>query len=651
MQRDLRNVRRRIVAGAILLASPFYVFCGMNHICMAGHMQHPPYSMAHYANDVLWITCFLTAGVFCWKSNIHKRTTTFVLLALLFLLRIPLGSGGGASFIVELPLLILAAIFAIQSLCSAATDFSQAPREEKIAHRKKVAKHWGIAAIVIIGVAGAAFGTIRFWKLVRQLRAPVIAVSTLPFSQDIALTPGGACIFKFPDDKTLAVWCERTGPISLPGDSDLDLSYGEKPFERLEIAWIPQEDGSRVSGPYKSYIRSGGVMTWSSGPGHEYELYVGDKYRVGLREEGDKKGKLPVEVSIRLATSAERVRPEDEVDHLVSPLKMEDPAKRNGAIKKLQESLMHGSTYATPRWEYIVSKVQPLSEDPNPDVKRQAVHTLKVLGDLDSIMGAVTPKPTGGDLAAGTARSLGQFVKRSQNTSGKKAVYDHVRSFLESDDPQLRAFAVSFFTYADDLPEIRQHLIDAQKDPSVEVRLASILAMERVYPEREIPSHRIPMLSDESPEVVIMVMQSSVGYGSERELPLNAVREFINSDDKRIRLAAMNAIRFKDDAESESIFLPLTYNEDKEIKDAAICGLYGRCSKNVYQRFMELLNDDDPSVRRRIVDGLYFDEYVEAIPVLEEFVKTEQNELVLRKATESLNKLTRLQRKKQNESR
>lgn len=614
-------------------------------------MQHPPYSMAHYANDTLWILCFVVAGMFCWKSNIHKRTATFVLLLILFILRIPLGSGGGGSFIIELPLLVLTVIYAIRSLHSAAKDFSQASREEKITHRKKVAKHWGIAVVAIIALAMAVFGGIKFWKLARQLTSPVVAVSEIPFSHDVTLAPGDTCVFNLPDNKTLAIWCEKTGPISLSGDSNLDLSYGEKPFERLEITWIPQEDGSTVSGPYKSYIRSGGVTTWSSGPGHEYELYVGDTYRVGLREEGDKDGKLPVKVSIRLATHDERVRPEDEVDHLVSQLKMKDPAKSIRAIEKLQESLILGSTYATPRWEYIVSQLRPLSNDPNPDVKKQAVHTLMVLGDLDSIVAVITPKPTGDNLAADTARSLGQFVKRSKNTVGKKAVYDHVRSFLESDDPQMRAFAVSFFTYADDLPEIRQHLIDAQKDPSVEVRLASVLAMERVYPEREIPSHRIPMLSDESPEVVIMVMQSSVGYGSERELPLSAVREFINSDDKRIRLAAMNAITFKDDTESESIFLPLTYHEDKEIKDAAICGLYGRRSEKVYRRFMELLNDDDPDVRRRIVDGLYFDDYVEAIPVLEEFVKTEQNELVLQKAKESLNKLTRLRHKKQRESR
>jgi hypothetical protein len=47
----LKDLRRIIVASAILLATPFYLFCGTHHVCMYGHMQHPPYSSAHVAND------------------------------------------------------------------------------------------------------------------------------------------------------------------------------------------------------------------------------------------------------------------------------------------------------------------------------------------------------------------------------------------------------------------------------------------------------------------------------------------------------------------------------------------------------------------------------------------------------------------------
>lgn len=474
----------------------------------------------------------------------------------------------------------------------------------------------------------------------------MVTKKQIPFQKKLSLAPGNAVTVVLPDRKTLAVWCSKAGVLSLPGSSGLHLSYGEKAFKRLEIKWIPQSDGSRVAGPYKSYIRSGPVTTWSSGPGHEYILYVGDTYRVSLREEGDKNGELlPITLSVREATREEKVKPEDEVNYLVSQLKREDPAMRMRAIEKLQESLMLGCMYATPRWEYIVEQIRPLSRDPVPDVRKQADRTLLVLGDIGSIMKSIVPEPKGDALVPDTARRLGKFTKRSKDEKGKEKVYEHVKTFLGADSPELRAFAVSFFTYSDTLPEIRDDLVSAQEDSSAKVRKASVLAMEQVYPEREIPTHRIPMLNDESPEVVIMVMQSSVGYGSERELPISAVRRFINSNNKQVRLAAINAITFKDNRESEAILLPLTHHKDNDIKDAAICGLYGERSTTVYQRFLELLKDKDPNVRIRVLQGLYLDDYVQAIPYLEKHIQMEDDKDVLRVAKEALGKLRRLKAK------
>ena len=250
--------RRRTVAIPILLASPFYVFCGLNHICMAGHMQHAPYPIPHYANDALWIVCFIVAGVLCWKSNIHKRKTTFVLLLLLFLLRILLGSAGGASFILELPLLIVVAVFAIRSLRSAGKDFSEASQEEKRAHRRRVAKGWGIAAMVMVAGVGMIWGGSRLWKVLRQATSPVMEVSRLPFSHDITLTPGDAYTFKLPNDRTVAVWCRRNvGVIAAISDSDIGFQYGEKPFEGLEREVLRLPGGATTGGEYLSYIRQG----------------------------------------------------------------------------------------------------------------------------------------------------------------------------------------------------------------------------------------------------------------------------------------------------------------------------------------------------------------------------------------------------------
>ena len=373
---------------------------------------------------------------------------------------------------------------------------------------------------------------------------------------------------------------------------------------------------------------------------------MGDTYRVSLDVKGDKDGKLPIVVSIRLATSEERIKPQDEVDHFVSQLKQKKAVKRIDAIDKLQELLMLGSIYATPRWKYIVEQIKPLSEDRDPNVRKQASWALRYLGDIDSIMKVVVPRPKGSTLEAETARELGQWTKKSKSTKAKKKVYDHVKTFLDSDNPELRAFAVNFFSCSDAIPEVKQNLIDAQKDSSPKVRIASIWAMEQVYPEKEIPRHRIPMLNDKSPEVVIVVMQCSVGYGSERELPISAVKKFIKSDNKKIRLAAINAIQFKYSNESEAILLPLTRDKDKDIRVAATYALSGEKSEKAYQRFLELLHDSESLVRIRALQGLELDDYIEAIPHIKKYIKTEKDKDVLRIARQSLDKLQRLAAKK-----
>jgi len=475
-----------------------------------------------------------------------------------------------------------------------------------------------------------------------------INIPRVPYTRKIALTPGGACSFTFPNGKTLAIWCDKHGGFLDPfGGGGMSLSYGEKPFKELKSEEVALPDGGVTYGEYLSYIHSGGCITRSSEPGREYILFIDGAYRVSLREEGQKNNTLAVKVFVRQATKEESVRPSKVVDYLVSQLKVKEPAKRIRAIKKLHEELSLGDTYATPRWGYIVEQIRPLNKDPDPNVRKQATSTLRALGDLDSIMKVISPEPTGKALTADKARGLGQFTERSKDINGKKRVYGHVKKLLGSQNPELRAFAVNFFTYSDKLPEIRQQLIDAQKDPSPKVRQASVLAMAQVYPEEEIPKHRIPMLDDESDEVVITVMYSSIGYGMRRALPIAPVKKFINSSNKKVRLAAIHVVGFRDCKEAEEILLPLTHDKDREIKDAAICGLYGQRSEKAYQRFLELMKDSDPSVRIRVLEGLYYDDYVQAIPHLREFIKTEGDKKVLQEAKESLSKLTRLQQKRQ----
>lgn len=550
---------------------------------------------------------------------------------------------------------------AVVTACKILPDKRQSP-ELKPIFLLNVDNNWKISPLIsepfpVQNISEDQFGkqekTLKEWyrnqadthssKLCPEIK---ITNEQLPFQKDIVLKPGECFIVVFPNGNKLAVWCNGAGPLQLPGeDSDLDLGYGEQPFIRPEISWIPQPDGSRVSGPYKSYIRSGSVVTWSGGPGHEYNLFISDVYHVVLLEKGDKNGTLPVSLSVRLATKEEQVRPENEVEHLVGLLQQTDPRGKISAVQKLQEELMLGSTFAVPKWQYILEKIKPLVDDPDPGVKKEAAKTLRVLGDAGSIMKVIAPVPEKEFLKADEALALGQFAMRSKSQPDKERIYEHVKSFFSSDNPELRAFAVSFFTWSDISPEVKEQLIKAQNDSSPIVRKASILAMEKIYERNDIPKHRIPMLEDESPDVVTAVMESSTGFGTEEELPTDTVKKFLANDNKGIRLAAINAIQFKDNRESEALLLPLTHDPDKDIRVAATCALYGEKSKATFQRFLELLQDPDPLVRRRALEGFYLDDYIDAIPHIEAFMETEKDKGLLDAANEALEKLKRLKAK------
>jgi len=96
--------RHRLVAGAALLAgTPGFLFCGLAHICMAGHMQHPPYPLWQSISDVFWCLAFAVAALAGFGSDMSPRALFSFLALSLVALRFVAGSAGGASFLVELP--------------------------------------------------------------------------------------------------------------------------------------------------------------------------------------------------------------------------------------------------------------------------------------------------------------------------------------------------------------------------------------------------------------------------------------------------------------------------------------------------------------------------------------------------------------------
>jgi len=84
-----------------LIGFPAYVGCSMLHLCIGGHMQHPPYGAAHYAMDVFWVVLFLMAATRGYAARIHWSKAWFWAVLMLIVLRFPFGSYYGLAGIIE----------------------------------------------------------------------------------------------------------------------------------------------------------------------------------------------------------------------------------------------------------------------------------------------------------------------------------------------------------------------------------------------------------------------------------------------------------------------------------------------------------------------------------------------------------------------
>ena len=119
----MHDRRRIITAAALLVASPCYVFCGFSHICMCGHMQHPPFPLWHYANDFLWVTGYAIALVLCLRSNIPRWELVFGCTLFLILSRLLLDL-----FPLTVPISVLLMIVGIRGLWRPADHPTRKPR-------------------------------------------------------------------------------------------------------------------------------------------------------------------------------------------------------------------------------------------------------------------------------------------------------------------------------------------------------------------------------------------------------------------------------------------------------------------------------------------------------------------------------------------
>ena len=122
-----RRSLRMLAAMAALAAMPSYWWCGAKHVCMAGHMQHPPYSTWHVGNDVLWCSLLAIAALAGILSDFRGRLTLVGLGAALAFSRLGLGSGGGVLFPLEILVASAIALVAVLNLVRPTTQEASPP--------------------------------------------------------------------------------------------------------------------------------------------------------------------------------------------------------------------------------------------------------------------------------------------------------------------------------------------------------------------------------------------------------------------------------------------------------------------------------------------------------------------------------------------
>jgi HEAT repeat protein len=665
--------RRRIVTAiAILLAVPGYVICGLQHVCMAGHMQHPVYPPIHWLNDVGWLCAMVVAAVFCWKSNLRFKRSVFFGLIALAASRLLLGSGGSLFFLIEIPILAGVTLAALIGLKFPDIDRAGWTKQEWSAHRRNIIHKWvisiGAGAFAVLTV----FAAIKIIDVIRKKSAERIEITanSIPFKREITLKSGEAVVLVLPNQKTLAVWCEKPsgilrdihggrariplhclhqffpapGIVRIPRGVSASLQYGEQPFTSLEREEIALPGGGTTTGEYKSYIRQGPVMEGNLGRTREYILYV-NPFRISLDEQEVTTG-LRLIATVTEASEEERVGPKDEVDYHAKRLRHPDESVRMNAIFELEELLLCGSTYAEPRKAFIIAQLRSMENDPLEDVREVAAESLRKLGDPQHILKVIQPQPAADFLNPYKARELGSQTKECTPPADLEPVYRHVLTLFDSDQEKLRAFAVNFFGATEPVDAARAHLLNAFRDPSAIVRAAAIHALKNLYEnnshdrdptnDHQAREVAIRMLADPAPEVIIAALETSIYQGEERILPFNVVQPFLTSKHKGIRFAAVRALNFDTTDEAQQVLLELTRDPDPEVRAAAGECLYDAKSDAVRERMIQLLGDNDPTVRIRALQLLGTNPHPTAIPAIKALLTQELDPDVIRVANDSL---------------
>ena len=71
------------------------IWCYHNHVCIGGHMDHPPYETFHYQWEAAWILCLLLSGVLAFASRSFYALLFVAVFAYLVIYRFGFESLGG----------------------------------------------------------------------------------------------------------------------------------------------------------------------------------------------------------------------------------------------------------------------------------------------------------------------------------------------------------------------------------------------------------------------------------------------------------------------------------------------------------------------------------------------------------------------------
>ena len=124
------DTRRLVSCIAAIVAVPFFLCCGIGHLCIEGHFEHPPYHWLDYASDITWIILLPIAFVFSFRSNIAPRKLKTAYIAVLLFVMALRVMGEGIISLAGAVLILSAILIAAMASLTRRRDQSGSGQEE-----------------------------------------------------------------------------------------------------------------------------------------------------------------------------------------------------------------------------------------------------------------------------------------------------------------------------------------------------------------------------------------------------------------------------------------------------------------------------------------------------------------------------------------